>query len=224
MIQLRDVSKRYTVGGESIVGLESVSLELKPGDFACLRGASGSGKTTLLLTAGGMQRPTTGSVGVGETDDIYALGEAGRARMRAQQIGFVFQLFHLVPYLNVYDNIKLGAQARPSLNDEVEASIAKLGLQPRRNHKPAQLSVGECQRVAVGRALISEPKVILADEPTGNLDEENANIVTGALQEFCRDGGVVLLATHSDRELESVNRVFDMKAGTLAERQAVASS
>jgi ABC-type lipoprotein export system ATPase subunit len=144
--------------------------------------------------------------------------------MRAQQIGFVFQLFHLVPYLNVYDNIKLGAQARPSLNDEVEASIAKLGLQPRRNHKPAQLSVGECQRVAVGRALISEPKVILADEPTGNLDEENANIVTGALQEFCRDGGVVLLATHSDRELESVNRVFDMKAGTLAERQAVASS
>ncbi|MGI9430213.1 MAG: ABC transporter ATP-binding protein [Bythopirellula sp.] len=219
MLQLRDVSKRYTVGGDSIVGLERVSLELNPGDFACLRGASGSGKTTLLLTAGGMQRPTTGSVDVAETENIYALGEADRARIRAQHIGFIFQLFHLVPYLNVFDNIKLGAQDRPDLNDEVEASIAKLRLQHRHNHKPAQLSVGECQRVAVGRALLSEPKVILADEPTGNLDEENANIVTTALQEFCRDGGVVLLATHSDRELESVNRMFNMRDGALVERQ-----
>jgi len=164
-----------------------------------------------------MQRPTSGTVGIADIEDIYSLGDADRARVRAQYIGFVFQLFHLIPYLNVFDNIALGARTRTGLRDEVESLIEQLGLNLRRSHNPSQLSVGECQRVAVARALISHPKLILADEPTGNLDEENAIVVTTALQEFCRDGGVVLLATHSDRELESVNRRFDVSKGIVRE-------
>ncbi len=219
MIQLRDVSKQYSMGSGTVVGLKHVSLGLNAGDFACLRGVSGSGKTTLLLTAGGMQRPTSGSVAVADAEDIYALKEADRVRIRAQHIGFVFQLFHLVPYLNVSDNIKLGAQARPQLNDDVDASITRLGLQHRSQHKPSQLSAGECQRVAVARALISDPKVVLADEPTGNLDEENANLVMSTLHEFCQDGGIVLLATHSDLAIEWVNRRFEINSGSIVEHQ-----
>ncbi len=219
MIQLREVNKRYSVGGDTVVGLKDVSIELNKGDFACLRGASGSGKTTLLLTIGGMQRPTSGTVGIAYQEDIYALGDAARGHVRAQSIGFIFQLFHLVPYLNVLDYVQLGANTHSNSRDDVAFLIKKLGLWHRRYHKPAQLSVGECQRVAVARALVSRPEVILADEPTGNLDEDNTSIVITALEEFCSSGGVVLLATHSDRKIESINRAFDVRGGVVKERE-----
>ncbi len=217
MIRLRDVSKQYSIGGSAVTALDAVSMDLNQGDFVCLRGPSGSGKTTLLLTIGGMQRPTSGTVGVAETEDIYALGDRARARLRAHHIGFVFQLFHLVPYLNVSGNIALGARNRGNPGEHVDALIDRLRLGHRRYHKPTQLSAGECQRVAVARALASQPDVILADEPTGNLDDENASIVIDALAEFCR-GGIVLLATHSEREPEYVNRAFDVSGGLVKER------
>jgi len=221
MIQLRTVCKNYEIGGESIVGLENVSFELNRGDFVCLRGTSGSGKTTLLLTIGGMQRPTSGNVAIADCEDLYALNPAARSRVRAQQIGFIFQLFHLVPYLNVFDNIQLGAMSRAASREDADALIDKLGLSHRRRHKPSQLSVGECQRVAVARALIARPELILADEPTGNLDEENANLVMSILQEFCQGGGVLLLASHGEPSTARANRFLTIDSGVVQEQAAV---
>jgi ABC-type lipoprotein export system ATPase subunit len=216
MIVLRELTKLYTRQGEEVVGLDNVSLTLKRGDFACLRGPSGSGKTTLLLTIGGMQRPTRGTVDVAGHADLYAKSSAERARVRARHVGFVFQMFHLVPYLDVVDNIRLGiADGKGSVPGDPEVLIERLGLTARRGHRPDELSVGECQRVAVARALISKPDIILADEPTGNLDAHNAQIVIGVLQEFCQAGGILLLATHSELPMALANRRFSIAAGNV---------
>ena len=220
MIQLREVSKHYAIGNERIVGLQDVSLEINPGDLVILRGASGSGKTTLLLTVGGMQHPTSGTVSMVGTEDLYALSPAKRTDLRARHIGFIFQLFHLVPYLNVLDNIQLGAVASSNSRAESNDLIERLGLAHRRSHKPAQLSVGECQRVAIARALVSHPDVILADEPTGNLDEGNAKVVIETLQEFCQGGGALLLATHGETSAMSANRYLTIEAGVVQQQTA----
>ena len=222
MIRLQEVSKNYEVGGEAVVGLQRISLDIKDGDFVCLRGESGSGKTTLLLTVGGMQRPTSGTVSLADYDDLYALDQAARTRVRAKHIGFVFQLFHLVPYLNVLENVQLGAISRSDSRPAADALIEKLGLGHRRRHRPEQLSVGECQRVAVARALISQPSVLLADEPTGNLDEGNASIVMSVLQEFCQNGGSLLLATHREESIAYANRLLTIDAGVVNEQVEVA--
>ncbi len=221
MIHLRDVNKKYEVAGEAVVGLDDATLDLERGDFVCLRGASGSGKTTLLLTIGGMQRPSSGTVGIADSQDIYALSSAERTRLRARHIGFVFQLFHLVPYLNVVENIRLGVNATGNSKSDAEQGadqwIEKLGLTHRCGHSPSQLSVGECQRVAIARALVSHPDILLADEPTGNLDAENAEIVVSALQEFCQGGGVLLFATHSDQPMQFANRRLHIDTGRVKE-------
>ncbi len=127
-------------------------------------------------------------------------------------------MFHLVPYLNVLENIMLGAVALPSDTSAGELLIEKLGLEHRLRHRPEQLSVGECQRVAVARALISQPSILLADEPTGNLDAENAKIVIRAFQDYCSKGGVLLLATHSKKPIECANRLLTIDSGVVQEQ------
>ena len=220
MIHLRGVSKYYKVGSEKIVGLQDVSVDLNSGELVCLRGASGSGKTTLLLTIGGMQRPTSGTVGIADSENLYAMNQAARTCIRARHIGFVFQMFHLLPYLNVQENILLGTVSGSTSREEADTLIEKLGLGNRRRHSPAQLSVGECQRVAIARALVSQPDVILADEPTGNLDAANAEVVMDIFQEFCQSGGTLLLATHSEKSAAFANRFLTIEEGVVKEETA----
>ncbi len=179
-------------------------------------GPVGSGKTTLLLTLGGMQRPSDGSVQLAGRD-LYALSPAERARLRSSEIGFVFQMFHLVPYLDLLGNVLLACPGKPSAEVRQRASglMDELGLADRASHRPGELSAGERQRLAVARALLNRPKLILADEPTGNLDPENAAEVIRHLAEFHRAGGTVVLVTHGAAADAHADRTLRLEQGRL---------
>ena len=214
MIRLEKVAKTYRTPQGPVRSLAGVDLRVAPGEFLVLQGPSGCGKTTLLLTLGGMLRPSAGRVWV-ENRDLYALGAGERARFRARTIGFVFQMFHLVPYLNVLENVMLAGPAKPDAATLARATdlLARLGLEPRLRHKPEALSTGERQRTAIARALLNQPKLILADEPTGNLDPENSAAVFGYLAQFQRGGGTVVVVTHGDGAQAFADRVVAMRAG-----------
>ena len=191
------------------------SLALNPGDFVAVRGPSGSGKTTMLLVAGGLLRPDAGSVRLAG-EDLYGMSAGDRAAFRARHTGFIFQEFHLVPYLTVRENVLAPtlAQAIPNAHERAQAILDRFGLAHRANHRPEALSTGERQRVALVRALLAKPSVLLADEPTGNLDKENAEIVVNALREFAGTGGAVLLVTHNDHIAESAQRTMLLNPAT----------
>lgn len=196
MIQLENVSRIYERKEKAVRALDDVSLLVERNEFVAVVGPSGSGKSTLLLTIGGMIRPTSGEVLVGGRN-IYALSERRRAAFRGRKIGFVFQMFHLLPYLDVLENVLVAGLA--SGNKEKKKAlelVERVNLSPRMHHRPSELSTGERQRVALARAFFNSPEIILADEPTGNLDPGNATEVMKHLAEFHRDGGTVLLVTH----------------------------
>ncbi|MEO2047009.1 MAG: ABC transporter ATP-binding protein [Pirellulales bacterium] len=221
LLEIRNVSKAYAVRSERVHALGDLSLELDVGDFVAVQGESGCGKTTLLLTAGGLLEPDGGEILIGGQNP-YALTADRRAELRARQLGFVFQQFHLVPYLSVLENVLTAAMAtqqsessqRAEANTRALELIDHLGLKHRTEHLPGQLSTGERQRTALARALLNRPQVILADEPTGNLDRTNAALVLEHLQEFSREGAV-LLVTHDEQALEYAQRVCKMEAGRL---------
>ncbi len=214
MIHLENVSKIYRTGRGEVRALDAVDLQVESGELVVVRGPSGSGKTTLLLTIGGMLRPTTGRVRF-DGADLYSLNERARTRFRAENIGFVFQMFHLLPYLNTIDNVLLaaGAQGRRAGKSEAQEILDRLGLSERGHHKPSQLSAGEKQRTAIARALLNQPKLILADEPTGNLDPENASEVIGDLVEFRHRGGTVIVVTHGTVADQYADRVIYLREG-----------
>ena len=216
MIQLEDITKAYRGRGAEVRALDGVTLKIDGGEFVTFKGPSGSGKTTLLMLLGGMQHPSAGRVIV-NGKDLYAMGAAERSRFRANQIGFVFQMFHLVPYINVLDNVLLAPAAGPNgaRRDAARALLERLGRGERAAHKPAELSAGEKQRVALARASINRPKLILADEPTGNLDPKNAAAVMAYLAEFYREGGTVVTVTHGDAADGHANRILQLRAGQL---------
>jgi putative ABC transport system ATP-binding protein len=199
MLKLEDVSKVYSKNGKKILALDGVSLQLEPGSFGVVRGPSGSGKSTLLLTAGVLLRPDSGTVAI-DGEDPYRFPPNQRALFRAQRVGFVFQQFHLVPYLTVTENVCASAVANGSLDAKTQERatflLERFGMSERADHLPGELSTGECQRTALARAMLNAPPLILADEPTGNLDPENSKIVYDALSEFTRGGGTVLVVTH----------------------------
>jgi putative ABC transport system ATP-binding protein len=196
MLVLSDLGKTYRTRAGEVRALQGVSLRVNKGEFVVVCGPSGSGKTTLLMTIATMLRPSGGTVQFDGTD-VYAISGPERARFRARNIGFVFQMFHLVPYLNVLENI-LVAQGASGKRDSRRARdlLQRLGLQHRMHHRPGALSAGEKQRAAIARALLNRPTLILADEPTGNLDPENAQCVLKHLHEFQQGGGTVVVATH----------------------------
>lgn len=216
MISMEKICKNYDKGSVRVKALDDINLQVKEGEFLVIRGPSGSGKSTLLLTIGGMLHPDKGDVSI-DQQNIYALSNKDRAKFRAEKIGFVFQLFHLLPYLDCFDNILLpgGLNKRESLNDDVNSLVERLGLTKRTDHKPSELSIGERQRTAIARALLNNPEIILADEPTGNLDPENATEVIGYLSEFHKNNGTVILVTHGNMADQFADRIVYLKEGCL---------
>ena len=216
MIRCDEVTKVFRKNGSEVTSLDRFTAEVTEGEFVAVRGPSGSGKTTLLLTLGGMQRPSDGSVQLAGRD-LYALSPAERARLRSSEIGFVFQMFHLVPYLDLLGNVLLACPGKPSAEVRQRASglMDELGLADRASHRPGELSAGERQRLAVARALLNRPKLILADEPTGNLDPENAAEVIRHLAEFHRAGGTVVLVTHGAAADAHADRTLRLEQGRL---------
>ncbi|MCK4627865.1 MAG: ABC transporter ATP-binding protein [Sedimentisphaerales bacterium] len=197
MIILENITKIYSTRRGRVHALDGISLQIDKGNFVVIRGPSGSGKTTLLMIIAGMLRPTGGRTVV-EQSDLYEISPKERAKFRADNIGFIFQMFHLVPYLNITENIALAGPAAGKKTDKARlaALLDDFGLAERAFHKPSQLSAGEKQRTAIARALHNQPKIILADEPTGNLDPENAHTVLAHLRDFHRQGGTVIVVTH----------------------------
>ena len=196
--------------------LSGVSFLLEPGELLAVRGPSGCGKTTLLLIAGGLLSPSSGHMLL-DRRDPYELSPERRSGLRAQTIGFVFQQFHLIPYLTVRQNVQVASLAAGAdgAAERTQELISHFGLDDRADHVPAKLSTGERQRTALARALLNRPKVILADEPTGNLDENNAQTVLGYLGQYVSDGGCVLLVTHDDRAAKHATRTLQMSKGRL---------
>jgi len=215
MIKLESVSKVYSRGTEEVRALDDVSLAVAPGEFVAVRGPSGCGKSTLLLTVGGMIRPTEGRVLL-DGRDPYGLSLRERARLRADRVGFVFQMFHLVPYLSAVDNVLVPAMAGMAAgHSEATDLLERLQLGKRLHHRPGELSTGERQRVALARALLKRPSIVLADEPTGNLDPESAAQVMSYLSDFHRDGGTVLVVSHDALAEQHADRTVHLEAGRL---------
>ena len=215
MIVLESVSKSYRGEQGLNLALDAVNLQIEKNEFVVLRGPSGSGKTTLLVLIAGMLRPTQGEVIV-DQQRLSELSVEQKAGFRARNIGFVFQMFHLVPYLNVAENIALAAFEGRSDLVKSERMLQQLGLDERARSLPSELSAGEKQRTAVARALINQPQIVLADEPTGNLDPDNARVVLSHLNDFHEQGGTVVLASHSDLADDFADRVVELRNGKIA--------
>jgi ABC-type lipoprotein export system ATPase subunit len=219
MIDIKNLTKIYRRGKQNVIGLNDVSLESGDNEFIIIKGPSGCGKSTLLFTLGGMLKPGEGDVEVlGES--IYNMTERERTVFRSKNIGFVFQSYHLVPYLNVKENILLQGRL-PGIDISEEGAlqiVEKLKLGERLTHKPHELSVGEKQRVALTRALVTNPKIILADEPTGNLDLQNAHEVLEYLSDFHRKGGLVIMVTHGNEADKYATRQIEMESGKIIQQ------
>jgi len=203
LVQVENLRKEFG----NVCALAGVSFRVEAGEWIAIMGPSGSGKTTLINILGGLDMPTSGQAIV-DAIDVGRLDESGLTRFRAQKIGFIFQQFHLVPYLTALENVML-AQYFHSTTDEKEAreALERVGLGDRVEHLPGKLSGGEQQRVAVARALINHPKLILADEPTGNLDEANEETVIQLFHELHREGHTILMVTHAP----SIGRLADRR-------------
>ncbi|MCA9142820.1 MAG: ABC transporter ATP-binding protein [Planctomycetaceae bacterium] len=223
MIELIGVSKVYRTSHGDVRALDEVTLSIQEGEFVALKGHSGSGKSTLLALLGGLAVPNTGSISVAGRD-VGKLSSSERARFREENVGFVFQMFHLLPYLSVLDNVLVAAPAasRSTSRDYAKQLLSGFGMDERITHRPSQLSAGERQRVAMARALLNRPKLLLADEPTGNLDEKNAEALLDFLGGFHREGGTIVLATHDDRAAERADRIIELASGKVTSPVAAA--
>ncbi len=221
MIHFENVSKIYRRGSREVTALVDVTLHVNRGDFVAVRGHSGCGKSTLLSLAGGLALPTSGAVDV-DGQRVSAMNSTQRAAFRQKKIGFVFQLFHLLPYLSVLDNVKLAAagDAKAAVDARARELLQSFGLGERLGHRPGELSIGERQRVAMARALLNEPQLLLADEPTGNLDPRNADAVLDLMSAFHQAGGTVLLVTHDEHAAARASSLIELENGRLLEKVA----
>ncbi|MBV9608486.1 MAG: ABC transporter ATP-binding protein, partial [Acidobacteria bacterium] len=222
-IDLKHVSRSYPAradaNGAVIHALDDVSLSVASGEWLAVMGPSGSGKSTLVNLIGCLDRPTTGEIWL-EGENVASLSQSDLNRFRAEKIGFVFQQFHLIPYLTALENIML-AQYFHSMTDQSEAleALDRVGLKERAQHLPAHLSGGEQQRVCIARALINDPRIVLADEPTGNLDAANEEIVLRLLREFHQQGRTIVMVTHDPVVARLADRRVDLHHGKIASQE-----
>jgi lipoprotein-releasing system ATP-binding protein len=222
VLEARAVQKNFTQGPVTLEVLQGVALAVDPAERIAIVGASGSGKTTLLQILGGLDRPSTGQVFV-DGQDIHALSEDERGMLRNRALGFVYQFHHLLPEFSALENVAMPLLIRrTSVNearDRASEILERVGLGQRLDHRPYQLSGGERQRAAVARALVTQPKILLADEPTGNLDGANAESVFELMLELNRERGTSLVVvTHDLRLARRMERIFEIHAGRLTER------
>lgn len=218
LVRLDRLSREYAKGDQKVAALRGVSLEIARGEYVSIMGPSGSGKSTLLHLLGLLDTPTGGSYLL-EGREVARLDDDERSRIRNRSIGFVFQAFNLFPQLDVLGNVEVpmvyaGVPPRERRR-RAEALVEQMGLAPRRHHRPAELSGGEMQRVAIARALANDPILILADEPTGNLDTATAEVVAGLLDQLHRQGRTIVMVTHNPELGRRTTRMLHMRDGTL---------
>jgi putative ABC transport system ATP-binding protein len=221
LVEIRNLSKVYTRGRQKVEVLHHVNLDIAPGDFLALMGPSGSGKTTLLNLIGGLDSPTEGTITVGGKH-IDRLGQGELARWRASNVGFVFQFYNLLPMLSAAKNVELPLLLTklPAAKRRKNASVALelVGLADRAAHKPGELSGGQQQRVAIARAIVSDPTLLVCDEPTGDLDRQSAADVLTLLQHLNRDHGkTIVMVTHDPKAAEYASHTLQLDKGTLVE-------
>jgi putative ABC transport system ATP-binding protein len=218
MIELNGIERKFRVGEETVHALRGVHLSISQGDYVAIMGPSGSGKSTLLNIIGLLDRPNNGTYRL-ENVDTTELSDTQQASLRRHKIGFVFQFFHLVPRLTAYENVELPlilSGAEPSKRKKkVNAALAAFGLQQRSRHRPDQLSGGQRQRVAIARATIMEPNIILADEPTGNLDQASGNDVIEILEKLNRENITLVMVTHDPLLGKRAQRRIRMSDGSI---------
>lgn len=223
ILKTRELSKVYTSGDHQLTVLDKVSIDVPQGATAAIVGPSGSGKTTLLGLCAGLDRATSGTVEL-DRQDLSRYDEDARARLRSESIGFIFQNFQLIPTLTALENVLIPGELRGArcskTTERAKDLLDRVGLGARMGHYPTQLSGGEQQRVAIARAFIHEPKILFADEPTGNLDEEASALVEGMLFDLNRESGTALVVVTHDLELaQKASLVFRLKGGKLIDEQ-----
>ncbi|MCL4110601.1 UNVERIFIED_CONTAM: hypothetical protein GTU68_060492 [Idotea baltica] len=214
MIQIENISKSYPSRKTTVEALKDINLKIDKSEFVLIKGESGSGKSTLLYLIGGLLKPSSGNIRVNDIS-ILDLSASASAKYRVHSVGFVFQSYHLLPYLNVIDNIMLANKIDGIIISKKDVMIIldDIGIEERAFHYPSQLSAGEKQRVALARAMITNPSIILADEPTGNLDEKNANFVLSYLKRYQEAGGTVVLVTHGRLPESYATRIIKLDKG-----------
>ncbi len=218
LIDIRDLKKIYHVGEVDVMALRGVTLCVNRGEFVSIMGPSGSGKSTLFNILGGLLKPTSGKVTL-DGKDVAGISDGERTRLRRETVGFVFQKYNLLPTLNAADNIAIAqhiAGKKVGLDGEFKELLHLLGISKRLHHKPSALSGGEQQRIAIARALVNHPALLLADEPTGNLDTENSKIVLDLLRDLNRRlGQTILMITHNPEAAAYGDRIVEMRDGRI---------
>ena len=228
MLEIKDVSKIYDLGSNQVVSLNKVNLNVEEGALIAIIGPSGSGKSTLLYTIGGLLTPTNGDITIAGTP-IYQLNSKERAQFRRENLGFIFQTFELLPYLTALENVMLPLHLAGLPSQEQEAvaqsALEKVGLGKRANHKPTELSGGEQQRVAVARGIVNSPSILLADEPTGNLDQKTGNEIMKLLCDLHeKEGLTVIFVTHDPEKAKLAGTVVEMLDGHIVTEKMKMSS
>ena len=221
LISIKSVTKSFTKGKTTITPLENLSLEVPRGEFLSLMGPSGSGKTTLLNLIAGIDSPTSGQILI-DGKDISNLSRSQLTKWRSVHVGYIFQLYHLVPILSAYENVELplllGKHSRAERKKKILAALDLVGLADRADHRPSELSGGQEQRVAIARAIVHDPDLLVADEPTGDLDRESADSILGLLKSLAADHGkTVVMVTHDPKASAAAHRALQLEKGQFVE-------
>jgi len=221
MIQCRGVSKSYHKGSTVVTPLEALDLDVPKGEFLALMGPSGSGKTTLLNLLSGIDSPTEGSLIIAGTE-LAKLSRSDLTRWRARHVGYIFQLYHLVPVLTAFENVELplllSPMSKSDRHERVENALALVGLSDRMHHTPSELSGGQEQRVAIARAIVADPEILVADEPTGDLDRESASRILELLRQLAAEfTKTIVMVTHDAKAAAAADRTLHLEKGRLLE-------